>query len=312
MKVFVAGGSGAIGRRLVPQLVEAGHEVAAMTRDRAKAPMLGELGAEPVVCDVFDQNQLKRELRAREPEVVIHQLTDLPQRMKPRKLKRYYQANDRVRREGTSNLLVAARPAGVRRVIAQSVAFWYAPKQRESLRSEADPLYATAPEPIGAAVRAMEFVEKSVLDGGDVEGLILRYGFLYGPGTHYTPDGDIGSQVRKRRYPVIGKGDGVFSFVHIDDAAAATVAAIAAPPGTYNVVDDEPAAMSVWLPSYAEALEARKPPRVPKAIARLAAGRGPVSWLETLQGADNRRAKEALGWQPRFPSWRAGFRDGLA
>ena len=312
MRIFAAGGSGTIGRRLVPQLVEAGHEVAAMTRDQGKAPTLRELGAAPGVCDVFDQNQLKQELRRLEPDVVIHQLTDLPQRMKPRKLKHHYRANDRVRREGTSNLLAAARSAGVRRVIAQSVAFWYAPQEGTSLRTEGDPLYTTAPEPIGAAVRTMEFVERAVLEGVDLEGVVLRYGFFYGPGTWYSRDGDVGSQVRKKRYPIIGSGNGVFSFVHIDDAAAATVAALTAPPGAYNVVDDEPAAMSVWLPAFAEALEVPKPPRVPKAIAKLAAGRGPVSWLETLQGADNRHAKQVLDWRPRFPSWRAGFHDGLA
>lgn len=312
MKVFVAGGSGALGRRLVPRLAEAGHEVVATTRDAQRAEALRSLGAEPVVCDVFDAARLTEAMRAAAPEIVVNQLTRLPQRMNPRKLGEHYAANDRVRREGTRNLLEAARASGARRMVAQSVAFWYAPRGDGAPHAEEDPLHVEAPEPIGSSVRTMREVEKAVLEAGEPEGVVLRYGFFYGPGTWYAPDGDVGEQVRRRRYPLIGRGRGVSSFVHVDDAAAATVAALDAPPGAYNVVDDDPAPFAVWLPEFADALGARPPRRVPAALAGLVAGRGPVAWLGTLEGAGNARAKTALGWEPRYASWRTGFREGLA
>jgi nucleoside-diphosphate-sugar epimerase len=311
VKVFVAGGSGVIGRRLLPQLAAAGHEVAATTRDESRAPALRELGATPVVCDVFDRPSLEEAVRSFEPEVVMHQLTDLPQKMNPRKLEEEYERNDRVRREGADNLLAAARAAGARRLVAQAIAFWYAPSGDGVPHGEEDPLYVNAPEPVGRSVRNMKAVEETILGDDAIEGVILRYGFFYGPGTWYTPKGAIGSQVLKRRYPIVGSGAGVFPFVHVDDAASATVAALAGPAGVYNVVDDDPAPMSEWLPEYADALGAPKPLRVPAVVAKVVAGSGPVNWQDQIEAADNAKAKRVLGWQPRLRSWRTGFREGL-
>jgi len=311
MMVFVAGASGAIGRRLLPQLVAAGHEVTAITRSEEKLEPIESMGARAVVCDVFDAAWLRQAVADSGAEAVIHQLTDLPQRVRPRRLKRYYAANDRVRQESTANLLDAAQRAGVRRIVAQSVAFWYAPGN-DKVKTETDPLYLEAPAPIGPAVQTMKSVEDAVTGAEEIEGIALRYGFLYGPGTWYTRDGDVGRQVRQWRYPIIGKGEQVYSFIHLDDAAAATVAALErAAPGIYNVVDDEPAPAREWMPTFAKALAAPRPLRVPAFVARLAAGNAPLVWMASLRGASNAKVKRELGWSPRFPSWREGFLEGL-
>jgi nucleoside-diphosphate-sugar epimerase len=309
LKVFVAGASGAIGRRLVPRLLEAGHPVVGMTRSEESAARLRELGAEAVVCDVHDADRLAAAVAAAAPHALVHQLTDLPAHLSPRKLKAAYAANNEVRRVGTRNLLAAARGAGVRRMVVQSTAFWYRPDGAGGAPvGEDHPLDTDAPGIVGTAVRTMAEVEEQVRDSG-LEAVVLRYGMFYGPGTWYAPDGDVGRQVAKRRYPVIGRGAGVFSFVHVDDAADATVRALEAPPGTYNVVDDEPAPMSEWLPAYAQALGAAPPRRAPRALAMLAAGRAPVQWMDTMVGAGNARAKRELGWAPAHPTWRTGFRE---
>ncbi len=307
MKVFLAGATGAIGRRLVPQLVEAGHEVIAMTRSKEKLGKLYELGAEPVLCDVFDAGWLGPVVARGEPDAVINELTDLPQSLNPRKLKEYYAANNRVRREGIANLLSAARGAGVRRFLVQGAAYWYAPTGG-AVKAEEAPLYLDAPAPIGPAVQTIKEVEDAVLSADGIEGVVLRYGMFYGPGTWYAKDGDVGRQVRKRRYPMIGHGEGTFSFIHIDDAAAATVAALErARPGVYNVVDEEPATAAEWMPLYAEALGAKRPLRVPAFLARMIAGDALVTWMLGLRGASNEKIKEELGWRPRYKSWRQGF-----
>jgi nucleoside-diphosphate-sugar epimerase len=307
MKVFLAGATGAIGRRLVPQLVEAGHQVTAMTRTKEKLGELYELGAEPVLCDVFDAGRLGSAIARAEPEAVINQLTDLPQTLNPRKLAEYYAANNRVRREGTANLLDAARGAGIGRFLVQGSAYWYA-QSGGPVKTEEAPLYVEAPAPIGPAVRTIKEVEDAVLSADGMEGLVLRYGMFYGPGTWYTKDGDIGRQVSKRRYPIIGHGEGTYSFIHVDDAASATVAALErARPGVYNVVDDDPATAAEWMPIYAEALGAKRPPRVPAFLARLIAGDAIVEWSLGLRGASNERIKDELGWRPHYESWRQGF-----
>jgi nucleoside-diphosphate-sugar epimerase len=311
MRVFVAGATGAIGKRLVPQLVEAGHQVTAMTRSKEKLGELYELGAEAVVCDVFDAGRLGSVVARAEPDAVINELTDLPQSLNPRKLGEYYAANNRVRREGTSNMLSAARGAGVRRFLVQGAAYWYAPTGGP-VKTEEAPLYLDAPAPIGPAVKTIKEVEEAVLSADGIEGVVLRYGMFYGPGTWYAKDGDVGRQVRKRRYPIIGHGEGMFSFIHIDDAAAATVAALErARPGVYNVVDDEPASAVEWMPLYAEALGAKRPPRVPAFLARMIAGDALVTWMLGLRGASNEKVKEELGWRPRYKSWRQGFFENL-
>jgi 2-alkyl-3-oxoalkanoate reductase len=311
MRVFVAGATGAIGKRLVPQLVEVGHQVTAMTRSKEKLGELYELGAEPVLCDVFDAGRLGSVVARAEPDAVINELTDLPQSLNPRKLKEYYAANNRVRREGTANLLGAARGAGVSRFLVQGAAYWYAPSGGP-VKTEEAPLYLDAPAPIGPAVKTIKEVEEAVLSADSIEGVVLRYGMFYGPGTWYAKDGDVGRQVRKRRYPMIGHGEGMFSFIHVDDAASATVAALErARPGLYNVVDDEPASAVEWMPLYAEALGAKRPPRVPAFLARMIAGDALVKWMLGLRGASNEKIKEELGWRPHYKSWRQGFFENL-
>ena len=312
MRVFVAGATGAIGKRLVPQLVEAGHEVTAITRREENLAGLYEMGAEPVLCDVFDAGKLGSVLAQAEPDAVINELTDLPQSLNPRRLKEYYAANNRVRREGTRNLLSAARGAGVRRFLVQGSAYWYAPTGG-AVKTEEASLYLDAPSPIGQAVQTIKDVEEAVLSAEGIEGIVLRYGMFYGPGTWYAKDGDVGKQVRKRRYPMIGNGEGTYSFIHVDDAASATVAALErARPGVYNVVDDEPATAVEWMPLYAEALGAKRPPRVPAFLARLIAGDALVGWMNGLRGASNEKIKSELGWHPRYASWRQGFFEDLA
>ncbi len=311
MKVFLAGATGAIGKRLVPQLVEAGHQVTAMTRTEEKLGELYDLGAEPVVCDVFDVGRLGTVLARAEPDAVINELTDLPQRLNPRKLKEYYAANNRVRREGTRNLLDAALGGGVRRFLVQGAAYWYAPTGG-AVKTEEAPLYLDAPAPIGPAVKTIKEVEEAVLTADGIEGVVLRYGFFYGPGTWYAKDGDVGRKVRERRYPMIGHGEGTYSFIHVDDAASATVAALErARAGVYNVVDDDPATAAEWMPLYAEALGARRPLRVPAFIPRLIAGDALVKWSLGLRGASNEKIKRDLGWRPQYESWRRGFFEDL-
>jgi nucleoside-diphosphate-sugar epimerase len=306
VKVFVAGATGAIGRPLVPKLIEAGHEVTGMTRSEDKAAGLREAGAKAVVCDVFDEPAVREAITAASSEVVVHQLTALPERYDPRDPELYKETN-RLRAEGGRILIDAAREAGARRMVAQSIAFMYAPA--EGPATEDDPLLE-APGHFGEGVKATRQMEQAVTGTEGLEGLVLRYGFFYGPGTYYGPGGSSEEDVRRRRQPVVGSGAGVFSFVHIDGAADATVAACErGAPGIYNVVDDEPTPMREWLPAYAEAIGAKKPFRVPAFLARLVAGKDVVAMATTIRGASNAKAKRELGWQPGHPSWRQGFRE---
>jgi nucleoside-diphosphate-sugar epimerase len=309
MKVFVAGATGAIGRPLLPQLVAAGHEVTAATRHASRTGALKAAGAEPVVCDMFDRDHVRQVLRDARPDVVVDQLTSLPERYDIRR-KDLYDANNRVRREGTDALFTAAREVGARRYVVQSVAFLYAP-DGNGLRTEDDPPALDAPDPFGEAVRVLVDNERKVTTADDIEGVVLRYGFFYGPGTHHAGDGDIARRVRRRMFPLIGAGAGVSSFIHVSDAASATVLAVdGGEPGIYNIVDDEPAAAGDWLPIYAQALGARRPRRVPTWLARLAAGPLAVA-LTSLAGASNAKAHDTLGWKPALPTWRQGFTTHL-
>jgi nucleoside-diphosphate-sugar epimerase len=311
MRVFVAGATGAIGRRLVPSLVEAGHDVAGMTRSADKTESLGAAGAEPVVCDALDADALRDAVARAKPEVVVHELTAIPPAFNPRRMAEEFAPTNRLRSDGTRHLVEAAAAAGARRVVAQSIAFAYAPTEGW-VKTEDDELFLDAPEPFRNAVAAVRALETSVLGAGDLEGVVLRYGFFYGPGTSYAPDGAIAEQVRRRRFPIGGRGTGRFSFIHLDDAARATVAAVeGGPPGAYNVVDDEPASVSDWLPAYAAALGAPPPRRVPGWLVRLAAGRYALYTMTELRGASNARARERLGWAPQLSSWRQGFSDAL-
>lgn len=310
MRVFVAGASGAIGRPLVADLLTAGHEVTGMTRREGAAAEIDAAGATAVVCDVFDGEALSAAVAAARPQVVVHELTSLPPALDIRK-RGIYDANNRIRREGTANLVAAARAAGAGRIVAQSVSFVYEPTGGR-VKSEDDPVMSEAAGEFAGALAATLDLERQVLGAAGLEGLVLRYGFFYGPGTAYAADGFQASEVRRRRFPVVGRGDGVFSFVHVDDAAAATVAACErGEPGIYNVCDDDPAPVRDWLPAYAAAIGARSPRRVPAWLARVVAGRGAVAFATTLRGASNAKAKAALGWRPGHPSWRDGFARSL-
>ncbi|HEU5104714.1 MAG TPA: NAD(P)-dependent oxidoreductase [Solirubrobacterales bacterium] len=309
MKVFVAGASGVLGRPTVRRLVAAGHDVVGMTRREERAAEIRGDGAEAVVCDVFDAEGLREAVVAARPEVVVHLLTSLPQRYS---LKEDYLApTNEVRRVGTRNLIAAARAAEARRLVAESIAFAYEP-EGGWVKDEEAPLQRNAPEPFGGAVAAVTEMEQEVGEAEGLEGLVLRFGWLYGPGTYYGRGGKQAEEVQKRRFPIVGKGNGVFSLIHSEDAAAATVAAVErGAPGIYNVADDEPAPLREWLPVYAEALGAKPPRRLPVWLVRLAAGEMIAGSLTQMRGADNSKAKRELGWQPEHASWRQGFAASL-
>jgi 2-alkyl-3-oxoalkanoate reductase len=311
VRVFVAGASGAIGRPLIPKLVAAGHEVTGMTRSEERANAIRTAGAEAAVVDVFDAHALRIAVEGAGAEVVVHELTALPDRLDFRK-RDLYEPTNRVRTEGTRNLLEAARAAGSRRVVCQSIAFAYR-NEGARVKTEDDPLLGDAPGPFGGGVRALREMEAMVLGADGMDGLVLRYGFFYGPGTHYAADGPMVADVRRRRLPVVGKGTGVFSFIHVDDAADATVAAVErGARGVYNVTDDEPAPMGEWVPVLAEAAGARRPLRAPLWLARLVGGRQAADFASELRGASNEKAKRELGWRPAHPSWRTGFAESLS
>jgi nucleoside-diphosphate-sugar epimerase len=305
VKVFVAGATGAIGTPLVRQLLAAGHEVTGMTRRPERAERLREAGAEAVVCDVYDAERLEQVVVAAAPEAVVHLLTDLPSKLDPRA---DLGPNNRIRTEGTRNLLAAAEAAGARRLVAESVGFFYR-LEGEGLKTEEDPLDIEGEAPLGEAVRAVVDLERQVVDAG---GLALRFGWIYGPGTYYSVDGSQAAEVRKRRLPIVGDGAGVFSMLHVEDAASAILAALEyGEPDVYNVVDDDPAPMREWLPEFAEALGAKPPLRAPAWLARRVVGRLPIDTILEMRGASNEKAKRELEWQPRYRSWRQGFVKGL-
>lgn len=311
MKVFLAGATGVVGRKLVPALIADHHEVTAITRNAERVKRLEAVGAEAVVGDVFDAGRLEELLVAVRPDVVVQHLTSLPQNLNPRNTKAAYARNDRVRSEGGANLLAAATAAGARRYVAQNVCFMYAPVGPEIV-DETAPLATDAKGPFGRSVRVHIEMERRILENRDIEGLVLRFGFWYGPGTTFAPDGYSAGQVRRRWYPVVGDGAGLFSFVHVDDVVGATLAALGrGSAGIYNVCDDEPAPMREWLPAYAEALGAPPPRRVPSWPVRLVAGAFLVEQATQMRGASNKKAKTALGWDPVYPSWREGFRRAL-
>ena len=312
MKIFVAGASGAIGVRLVPALVQHGHEVVGTTRTPAKTERLRQLGAEPVVLDALDEVAVKDAVAAASPEVVVHELTDIPDTIDPRKLDQQFAATNRLRTEGMDHLLEASRAAGVRRFVAQSFGAWVYARTGGPVKVETDAIETDPPSSVRQTLAAILHVERALTEATDVEGIALRYGGFYGPGTSIGEGAAMLEMIRKRRFPIVGGGTGVWSFIHIDDAASATVAAIeGGPPGIYNVTDDEPAPVSVWLPELATALGAPPPRRMPAWLARLFVGETGVVMMTSVRGASNAKAKRELGWQPRFASWREGFRAGL-
>jgi nucleoside-diphosphate-sugar epimerase len=304
MRVFVTGATGALGRHLVPGLVAAGHEVIATTRSPGRAGRLREVGAEPVVLDGLDREAVLAAVRAAAPEVIVHEMTALAGMRSFRHPDKLFAATNELRTRGTDNLLAAAAGAGTRRVIAQSYAGPGPDKRPGGLKAEDDPL---GWRPIRSAVQApaaIRHVEEAVPAQAQ-EGLVLRYGGFYGPGT-----GDfLVEAVRKRRVPVIGGGTGVWSFIEITDAAAATLAAVGrGAPGIYNIVDDDPAPVADWLPYLAEVLGAKPPRRLPAWLGRLLAGEFVVAQMTSSRGYSNQKARKEFGWKPRYASWREGFR----
>jgi 2-alkyl-3-oxoalkanoate reductase len=311
MRVFVAGATGVIARPLIPRLVAEGHDVVGMTRSEAKAQDLRDRGVGAIVCNAFDASGVARAVRVSRPDVVVHLLTDIPKEIDPKRYAEQMAGNDLLRREGTRNLIEAARRAGVRRFLAESIAFGYAPVG-EPVKDEDDSLDVEGQPPFRATVQAVEDLEEQVLRAADLQGLVLRYGYLYGLGTVYAADGQVAALVRRRRMPIIGDGDGVYSFLHVEDAATATFRAISTgPPGIYNVVDDEPAPVREWLPAYAAALGAPRPRRVPLFLARMVAGSVVVEPMTEGRGASNNKARAGLGWEPAYPTWRLGFVESL-
>jgi nucleoside-diphosphate-sugar epimerase len=316
MKVFVAGATGAIGRVLVPKLVAAGHEVFGMTRTASKQDELRALGARPVVADALDPDAVAQAVASAEPEVIVHQLTALSGPTSIREARHperslAFAMTNRLRTEATDHLLAAGRAAGSRRFVAQSFGGFRFARTGGPVQTEADPLDPDLPAPGLAAILHLERAVTTIEWG---EGLALRYGGFYGPGTSLSsaPDAVMAAPVRKRRFPIVGDGGGVWSFVHIDDAAAATAIAVErGQPGVYYVVDDEPAPVREWLPVLASALGAKPPRRLPRWLGRLLAGEVPTAMMTEAKGASNEKAKRELGWQPRYASWRQGFAQGL-
>jgi nucleoside-diphosphate-sugar epimerase len=288
--------------------VRAGHSVAATTRSAEKAAALRAAGAAPVVLDALDAAAVRAAVLAAQPEVVVHQLTAIPARLDLRKFERDFASTNRLRREGTDHLLAAAGAAGVRRFIAQSFAGWPYAREGGPVKTEEDRIDPNPPPALRDALAAIRHLEAAVLGTADITGLVLRYGGFYGPGTSIGQDGTLTRDVRRRRVPVIGSGAGVWSFVHIDDAAAATLAAVErGQAGIYNIVDDEPAPVADWLPALAAALGAKPPWHLPVWLARLLVGEHGVALMTEIRGASNTKAKRALGWQPAHASWRQGF-----
>jgi nucleoside-diphosphate-sugar epimerase len=304
MRVFIAGATGAVGDRLVPQLVEKGHEVIGTSRSPEKADRLRAGSAEAVVLDVLDSDAVRKAVAAARPDAVVHQATALAGRSDFKHFDRSFGQTNRLRTEGTDALLAAAHETGVERFVAQSFAGWPYARKGGPVKTEQDPLDPTPVPTMRKTLDAIGYLEQAVVDAG---GLALRYGGLYG-----SPQDSQLELVRKRRLPIVGDGGGIWSFVHLDDAAAATVLALErGAPGVYNVVDDEPAPVREWLPALAAAIGAKPPRRIPRWLARIVAGEAGLALMTEIRGASNQTAKRELGWTPRYASWRLGFAQGL-
>jgi 2-alkyl-3-oxoalkanoate reductase len=320
MKVFLAGATGAIGRALVPQLVARGHEVVGMTRSASKQDLVRSLGARPVVADALDPDAVAEAVASAEPEVIVHELTALSGSMSVREARHPERSSaatmtNRLRIEATDHLLAAGRAVGARRFVAQSFGAFRFARTGGPVQTEADPLEPDdPPEALRTVQAGYLYLEQAVTSIEWGEGLALRYGGFYGPGTSISlaPDAVMAAPIRKRRFPIIGDGGGVFSYIHVEDAAAATAVAVErGRPGVYYVVDDDPAPVREWLPVLASALDAKPPRRVPRWLGRLAAGEAATATMTEARGASNEKAKRELGWTPRYPSWRQGFAQGL-
>ena len=314
MKVFVAGATGVLGRQLVPQLVTKGHEVVGMTRSESKQDLIRSLGARPVVADALDPDAVAQAVASAEPEVIVHQLTALSGEFDMRHIDRFFETTNRLRTEGTDHLLAAGRAVGASRFVAQSFAGWPAARTGGPVKGEDAPFDPDPPEQLRGMLDAIRHLEEAVTQADWLEGVVLRYGGFYGPGTTLSADPDAAhsAAVRKRQFPVVGDGGGIWSFIHIDDAAAATAVAVErGKRGIYNVVDDDPAPTRDWMPELARALGAKPPRHVPRWLGRLLAGEAAAVMMTEVRGASNEKAKRELGWNPQYASWRQGFVQGL-
>jgi nucleoside-diphosphate-sugar epimerase len=308
MRVFVAGGTGALGRRLVPQLVARGHEVTATTRRADKAGELQALGARAAIVDGLDGAAVGQAVAEAQPDAIVHQMTALAAAADLRHFDRWFATTNELRTAGTRHLLAAAQASGVEKVIAQSYIGWNNARSGGPVKTEDDPLDPEPAKEQRESMAAIRFLERAVTEA-PLTGIVLRYGNFYGPGASES----MVELIRARRMPIVGKGTGVWSFIHLDDAAAATVAAVErGEAGVYNIVDDEPAPVAEWLPHLAEAVGAKPPMRLPVWLARPAAGEVVVRWMTEGRGASNEKAKRELDWRPAWTSWRDGFRHGLA
>jgi nucleoside-diphosphate-sugar epimerase len=320
MRILIAGATGAVGQRLVPLLLEAGHEVAGMTRTAAKADRLRAAGALPVIADALDREAVLGAVVGARPDVIVHQLTALAGATDMKHFDRVFATTNALRTAGTRHLLDAAAAAGTRRLIAQSFAGWPFARDGGPVKDEDAPLDPAPPKAQRASLAAIRELEALVAGAGPasaegvgVEGVVLRYGGFYGPGTSVSRAGEITDLVRRRRLPVIGDGGGRWSFTHVDDAAGGVLAALSpgGPQGVFHIVDDEPARAADWIPALAAAVDAPPPRHVPRWLGRLAAGEVAVTMMTASRGASNARARSVLGWAPRWPSWREGFHRGL-
>lgn len=308
MKVFLAGATGALGTQLVPRLVAAGHEVVGTTRSESKRGLIAELGATPVVADALDPEQIAEAVAAAEPYAILHELTAIGA-LDLRNFDRDFALTNRLRTEGTDNLLSAGRAVGIKRFIAQSYWGFYA-RTGGPVKTEDEPLDPAPAREQRQSLAAIRHTEEAVTSADWTEGIVLRYGGFYGPGTSMAPGGDQFEMVRKRKFPLVTNAAGMWSFIHVADAADATVAALDhGHRGIYNIVDDDPAAVEEWLPALAATLGAKKPMRVPRFVGRLFAGEAGVVMMTDTRAASNEKAKRELGWQPGHPSWREGFAE---
>jgi nucleoside-diphosphate-sugar epimerase len=302
MKVFIAGGTGAIGRPLIAELLAKGHTLTALTRSSEKAQALVEQGIEPAIADVFDADAVKAVVRRAQPEIMIEQLTALPKTYTRESMSTAAAFNHRIRLEGGANVLAAAQAAGVRRYLRQSIAFWAVPGP--GLADEETPLASEGSPAVAADIHVVTEIERRLLESSNIEGIVLRYGFFYGPGTWFNPDGDVARQVRQQQFPIIGNGEGVWSWLHIDDAAIATArAAERGNPGIYLIANDRPLAVREWLPAFAEWLNAPPPPQISIEDALKAGGADAVYYGTQMRGASNAKAKRDLDFRPRPLEW---------
>jgi nucleoside-diphosphate-sugar epimerase len=296
----------------VPLLVSRGHTVSATTRTPSKTDLIRTMGAEPIVADGLDRSAVERAVDTARPEVIVHQMTSLSRLRNPKHFDRVFARTNRLRTEGTRHLIAAGLAAGVRRLVAQSYTGWPNAREGGPIKSEDDPLDRTPPRHMRKTLEAIRSLEHDVWMASGLEGVVLRYGAFYGPGTPLGPGGEVYERIHRRQFPLVGRGSGVWSFVHIDDAALATAIAVEGQPtGIFNIVDDEPAEVALWLPELAFALGTPPPRRMPVWLARFAIGEVGVSLMTRVRGASNAKAKGVLGWQPLYPSWRDGFRASI-